>query len=689
MGFLAPWFLAGLALVGVPLLIHLTRRDRANPVTFPSLMFVRRLPQPTTRRKALRDLPLLLLRILALLLLAAAFARPSLDRARRAVSASDGGREVVLLLDRSYSMGVAGRWARAQDAARRAVNTLGPNDLGTLVVFDNSATVLVARAAPAALRAAIDTLKPGAGATRYAPALATASRLLAASPLARREAVLVSDFQRGGWRERAAARLPAGARLTWTDVGGAAPADVAVAAVDLRRETLPTGERVTPVARLVATGGAPRTTSVALSVGGRPAQSRSVRLTPGAVASVAFEALPVAPGWTPATVRTSADSLPANDAFTVTFSRGQSLRALVLQGEGDGNAALYLRQALGGATGDGRASSTGASPIALDVLAGTTVGAPALASHTLIVLHDAPVRGTGARALADWVRRGGGLVVATGGRSAPEAWDPALAELLPARIGAVVDRTGGARLATVERTHPVFAPFAAPRSGDLGAPRVLRHRALTPSSDATVLARFDDGTPALVERAAGRGRVLLWASTLDTYWSDLPLDPIYVPFVRQLVTYAARVAPAASSYTVGQTIDPAALSAGDATSWVVETPAGRRLRVGADGVAGLVALSEPGVYTIRGANADASDAGTLVAANVDPAEADAARIPPADIARAVVDSTLTVPPATAAESETRVEREARQSIWWYLLAALFALLVAESLVASRRPSLAR
>src|SRR5512133_2459728 len=104
MGFLTPWFLGGLALLAVPLLIHLTRRDRATPVPFPSLMFVRRMPQPSTARRRLRDLPLLAMRALALALLATAFARPLLDRARAAAAAGTGGRELVVLLDRSASM---------------------------------------------------------------------------------------------------------------------------------------------------------------------------------------------------------------------------------------------------------------------------------------------------------------------------------------------------------------------------------------------------------------------------------------------------------------------------------------------------------------------------------------------------------------------------------------------------------
>ena len=141
LGFLAPLFLGGLALVVVPLLVHLTRRDRATPVPFPSLMFVRRLPQPTTRRRKLRDLPLLLLGVLALVLLAAAFARPLLDRARGRAAPGTPGRELVVLLDRSYSMGTPGRFARAQDAARRALATLGPADRASVILFDASPAV--------------------------------------------------------------------------------------------------------------------------------------------------------------------------------------------------------------------------------------------------------------------------------------------------------------------------------------------------------------------------------------------------------------------------------------------------------------------------------------------------------------------------------------------------------------------
>jgi uncharacterized protein (DUF58 family) len=258
---LAPWFLGGLALLAVPILVHLTRRDRTPPTAFPSLMFLGAVPHETVKRRRLRDWPLLLLRCLALALLAVAFARPFVDRAEaRIAPPGGGGREVVILLDRSYSMGAGDRWARAAAAARRTVDGLGSGDLATVVAFDNAPRTLVAATADRArLAAALDSVRPGAGGTRYTPALALASQLLARSARRAREVVLVTDFQRSGWRADDEARLPAGVRLVPVDVGAAPPPNVAVGGVELARADEGGGgarETLAATARLTSTGGA-------------------------------------------------------------------------------------------------------------------------------------------------------------------------------------------------------------------------------------------------------------------------------------------------------------------------------------------------------------------------------------------------------------------------------------------------
>src|SRR5690349_25179602 len=106
MSFLAPAFFLGLGAIAIPIVIHLIQRERKRVVIFPSLMFVRRIPYQSVRRRRIRHWFLLAMRAAALMLIVAAFARPFFPAgAAAAVAASGGSRELVVLLDQSASMG--------------------------------------------------------------------------------------------------------------------------------------------------------------------------------------------------------------------------------------------------------------------------------------------------------------------------------------------------------------------------------------------------------------------------------------------------------------------------------------------------------------------------------------------------------------------------------------------------------
>src|SRR5882672_6816840 len=140
MNFLAPAFLGALAAIAVPVIIHLINRERKTVIEFPSLMFLQRIPYRSVRRQKIRHLLLLILRCVALALLVAAFARPFFEKKHPAVSKT-GARELVILLDRSSSMGYANRWDKARDAARKAVSGIGATDRATLILFAGDASV--------------------------------------------------------------------------------------------------------------------------------------------------------------------------------------------------------------------------------------------------------------------------------------------------------------------------------------------------------------------------------------------------------------------------------------------------------------------------------------------------------------------------------------------------------------------
>src|SRR4051794_23426985 len=121
MSFLTPLFLVGLGALAVPVILHLIQRERRNVVQFPSLMFIRRIPYQSVQRRRIRHWLLLALRLAALALLVLAFGRPFFRRTEVSAAGNTGAREVVVLVDRSYSMGYGDHWQKAVAAARNAV----------------------------------------------------------------------------------------------------------------------------------------------------------------------------------------------------------------------------------------------------------------------------------------------------------------------------------------------------------------------------------------------------------------------------------------------------------------------------------------------------------------------------------------------------------------------------------------
>src|SRR3954453_13367381 len=147
MGFVAPLLLAALATLAIPVLIHLIQRERKRVVEFPSLMFLRRIPYQSVRRRRIRDWSLLLMRLAALALIVMAFARPFFRRDSLAAAAQNGAREAVILVDSSYSMDYGDRWTKARAAGAEGLRGMGAGDRASLVLFASGAEVAVGSAA--------------------------------------------------------------------------------------------------------------------------------------------------------------------------------------------------------------------------------------------------------------------------------------------------------------------------------------------------------------------------------------------------------------------------------------------------------------------------------------------------------------------------------------------------------------
>jgi hypothetical protein len=672
--FLAPLFFVGLAALAIPVLLHLIQREKKQIQHFPSLMFVRRVPYKSVQRRRIHNWLLLLVRLTALLLIVLAFTRPFFKRSGVAAAPGGGARELVVLLDESYSMAYGDRWDRARAAARDALNTLGPSDRGSVVLFSSNAEI-AARSTPElnALLAAVPDGPPSDGATRYAPALKVAGSILAESPLPQKEALLISDFQRGGWRGEEGSRLPLGSKLTPVSVGG--PADqpnVTVTTVALARSTSAEKERVGVTAAVVNRADQPMTGgTLSLEIGGRAIQTERLDVPANGSASVAFMPFTINGPNMRATVRVSTDALPTDNVFHFVVSPSEPVRVMVLSGTT--SAGLYLNRAL--AIGD-------MPRFATDLRQPDTLSDADLQRASVVILNDVTVTAALGRRLLRFVQGGGGLFVAAG----PRATWPSDVDALPATLTGPVDRSrgDGARLGGVELGHPVFEVFRAPRSGDFSTVRIYGYRNVMPAEGAQVLARFDAGAPAVLERRLGAGRVLLWTSTLDLSWGDLPLKPVFLPFIQRSVRYLADYEEPLPWLSVGQVLDPdTGIRPVPRGSLVALTPSGERVAIG-DGEGDVLELTEQGFYELRPAAAQGDAEAAVVASNVDPAESDLTPMDPQEIVAASVG---TVPAGTSGDGTaiplTPEAQERSQRLWWYVLMAGIVLLGVDTLLSNR------
>ena len=628
MAFLTPAFLFGALAVAVPIVLHFLRRERLPRMPFSDLRLLRGARVEQTRRQSLRELLLLALRVAAVLLLALAFARPFFaDRA------ASGARATVVLVDTSFSVSAPGQAAEARALAHAVVDAVPAEQLAGVVAFDDAARVVapLARARGEA-HAAIDGLSPRPRGTRYRDGLAAASALIGDRP---GRVVVVTDLQAGGWDVGTGGLAP---HITVETRRVAAPAgNLAVVGIDPEPEQT--------AVRLWRWGTAGAETRLTIEVNGAVLDDSVHRVGPGASTIRRPLALPAA-GVVTAVV-SDAVGYPADDRrYRRLDPAGAAGVLLVLEDRRVPE--LYLERALapGGAVGGFTVTTVAAAELGR--------GADRLAEAAVVVLAGA--RGldrTGRERLGAFVRGGGGLLAVGGAAAAAAARAGLLGAGAAPDADAVRTHAEPVTLVPADLRHPLVRALAG-LAGRLGRSRFARTAGVDAAGGAVVLS-FTDGAPALVDHAAGAGRVLLFASDLRNDGNDLPRRPEFVPFLHEMVGYLAVRSPPPRGFVIGA-----------APPGAPGEPGPARL----PDATGPIVLN---VDTRESAFTPLSDDAFLASVDRLARAAEPESAEPAGPREAG-------PPQAAGPPE-----EAEQNLWRYLLIGMALVLVAEGLLAARTP----
>jgi hypothetical protein len=558
MGFGNAGLLLGALLGALPIIIHLVNRHRARLRRFAAIEFLLLSDKRLARRLKLKQLLVLALRVALIVALAVALAKPYLEPAQTTGLDVSAPGAVAIVIDDSASMGATdddGETAlsRALSEARRLVSGRGVRTSVAILTASRPARLLTEGVTfdSAALETALERVRPTGRGQDLAGALREAGRVLSESGEARRQIVVLSDNAAHAWSDapRDWPWAPV-SELTSLPLGVTAP-NVSVAEAHAVPPA-PGSEGVVIEASLVNHGGAAVTAPVTVRLGSLTA-SEVATLAPDGRATVSFrfERAPDSDHGEVVIEPSDLNRLAADDRFGFMTTGRRALRVLLVNGapvSTDWLDELYFaRPALA-------LPLEGLPPMEVTALDTAQVTAGQVAASDVVVLANVGALEPPLRvALEQLVERGGGLLITAGDRLDPQASNGPYGALLPSPLRELrtTGRAGGDPQDALQALtpgaldfgHPVLSAFKGLADASLLRAQVSRYLlvdASEPSGRVKVLASLSNGAPLLVEGGLGRGRILLWTTSLDRDWADLALRPSFPPLLQRSVAWLAR-----------------------------------------------------------------------------------------------------------------------------------------------------
>ena len=662
MGLFAPWFLAAVAGLGLPVYLHLLKRQTAKPKQVSSLMLYESRTQASTRHRRLQYFLLLSLRLLVLLLLIVTFANPYINRNTAAFASN---RLVLVVVDNSFSMRAGTRLNDAKEAAISVLASKGAAR-GQVAAFGSQLQFMTqAIEDQGALRAAVEAIQPGDGHGNFGE-LARAVRALAQSVHTPIEFHLFSDMQRsalaGNFSDMA---LPANVKLVTHAVATKPQPNWTVESVDVPGQVWGKDAKPVHVRAVIAGFGTPAAQRTAsLLVNGKTTATKQVAVPAGGRATVDFPALEVPYGFNRCEVKIdSADSFAADDLHRFAVERSDPQKALLVHNYGDSRSPLYIGAAL---------SAAAQSAFLLESINVNEAADRQPSNYAFIILSDLnTVPALLENSLSGYVRSGGNLFIAAGTSAGARLQIPIFgAKIAETRdYSRVPDRFMG--VGSSDTSFPSVAKAE-------GWPGVKFFYALdVEPGDARVIVRLSDQTPLLLEKQIGEGRVVLFTSGLDNLTNDFPLNPAFVPFIEQTARYLS-----GSERQGGARVVDAYLELRNAREQgqgvEVTDPEGKRpLTLKEAASAQSIRLEEAGYYQLRLADGRQN----LVGVNADPKESNLDVIP-ADV-MALWQGKGAGGTQEGSVAGGGVTQKTPHSLWWYVMLLLFAAAIGESMLASR------
>ncbi|MGC8828361.1 MAG: BatA domain-containing protein [Verrucomicrobiia bacterium] len=571
MGFLNPLMLFGLAAISVPIIIHLLNRRKFQRVVWAAMRFLKESVQQNQRRIHLEDIVLLIIRCLLIALIALALARPAIKSEAKGILGAKT--TSVLILDNSYSMsltdGVSDMFTRARKIAEEIVSRMEPGSSSALFLASDTVRAIVPEPTYDVnlLRRALADARLSGRSSDLMPSLKQALEVLRTHSTIRKEIYIITDGQYLAWKNfKEIQNLLKEAKMeniqiTIIIVGEQEERNLGITRFSIASGLAPLNKPIRFEVQ-ISNFGVREENNIKVNIGvdGNPPCDEVIidRIPTGSSKTVSLFAKFYSDGFHSLVAKIPQDRLPADDSRAVVVRTVKEVRALLVDGnpgaEPREGQAFYLKHSL---------QPVSPSEAQQYFLKPTVVTLKDLSNikfddFDVVFLLDIPqLQEQTLAALEYFVKRGGGLVVFPGAQTTSAFYNDIFFrkyKLLPAMIGNIKGNPDKQEsyfsFQEKNYTHPIVEIWNDPASGTLSSARfyaafdlIVPESKINLNSTNTgnitgapkVILNYTDGKPAIVENSIGFGRVVLFSSTANTMWNDLPVRPAYVPLIHRIV----------------------------------------------------------------------------------------------------------------------------------------------------------
>jgi aerotolerance regulator-like protein/VWA domain-containing protein/CARDB protein len=543
--FLYPALLFGLFAASLPILIHLLNRRKLKRIQFPAVRFILLSQKRISRSYRLRHWILLALRTLAVVFLALLLANP-IFQIGAGLFAGSGPVSLVVLLDNSLSMtwsGDGNGFRQAKDAARLLISGLNDGDRAALIPTNiDGKEPFRLKAQKDVLLKELDGIEIADGTANLPAALSKAYELLV-EPAGQKEIRLITDMGLTGWDQFSVAGLKQ------------VDPSIAFKLIHIGRKQQPLNGTIktirltsqgvgvnlpTQIEATVANFGDSeiKDVLVQLSIDGQNREQKLATVPAGGETSVNFQTRVNQAGAHVGQVTLKKDGLAGNPTTHFALDAQDKLKILVVDGDPQTSLVqsetFFLSRALNPAGDSSLFLPTVILPDALN--SATLDGYQVVMLCNVAALSDAFVT-----KLQNFLRQGGGVLIFGGDKFQPESYSQRWPQALPGELREkkLGPEASGEKIGKFDLDHPVLQNLSEDTLQEsLKSARVWGYTRTAASGKAALIS-LTNGDPLLLEQKIGSGKLMLFTTSADRDWSDLPVKTVYLPLVQALAQYLA------------------------------------------------------------------------------------------------------------------------------------------------------